>query len=296
MKYIVTGSTGHISQPLAQNLLRAGHEVTIISSNPGKASDIEQLGATAAIGSVEDPGFLLKTFTGADAVYTMVPPFFGNSNWKQQIASVGKNYADAIRASGIKHVVNLSSIGAHLPEGAGPVSGLHFVEQAMNALEGVHVKHLRPGYFYINFLNNIGMVKHMNIIGGNFGPDTELVLADTGDIAEVASQELLDLSFTGKSHRYIVSDQRTTHEIAKVLGQSIGKPDLAWVDFTDDATLGAMLQNGLPEDNARNYTEMGTGIRNGKLFEDYYQQAPIALGKTKFEAFAPVFAEAYARA
>jgi uncharacterized protein YbjT (DUF2867 family) len=296
MKYIVTGSLGHISKPLAQNLLKAGHEVTIITSNPGNETEIKKSGATAAIGSVEDPEFLLKTFAGADAAFTMVPPFYGNSHWKQQITNVGKNYAEAIKASGIKYVVNLSSIGAHMPEGCGPVSGLHFVEEALNGLDGVHVKHLRPGYFFYNFLNNAGMAKHMNIIGGNYGPDTELIMAHTADIAAVATEELLNLSFTGKSYRYVVSDQRTTHEIAQVLGRAIGKPDLAWIDFKDEDTLGAMLQNGLPEDNAKNYTEMGTAIRSGEMFSDYKQQGPIESGKTKLEDFAPVFAEAYAKA
>ncbi|MEJ6981527.1 NmrA family NAD(P)-binding protein [Pedobacter sp. P351] len=296
MKYIVTGSLGHISKPLTQQLIKAGHEVTVISNNPDNSAAIEKLGASAAIGSVEDPEFLLNAFKGADAAYTMVPPFFGSSNWKQQIADVGKNYAEAIKSAGIKHVVNLSSIGAHMPEGCGPVSGLYQVEKALNALEEVHVKHLRPGFYFYNFLNNAGMVKYMGIIGGNYGADTEMLMADPKDIAEVAAQELLDLSFTGKSNRYIISDERSTHEIARVLGQAIDKPDLTWVDFTDDATLGAMLQNGLPEDNAKNYTEMGTAIRSGEMFSHYRKQGFIPQGKIRLEHFAPVFAEAFAKA
>jgi uncharacterized protein YbjT (DUF2867 family) len=191
MKYIVTGSLGHISKPLAQHLIQAGHQVTIISSKADKTADIEALGATAAIGSVEDTAFLTTTFTGADAVYTMVPPTFAAPNWKEYIAGVGKNYAAAIKASGVKHVVNLSSIGAHMPNGCGPVSGLYYAEQALNELENVQVKHLRPGFFYYNFFSNVGMVKHMGIIGGNYGQDTTMVLVDTDDIAEAAAEELL---------------------------------------------------------------------------------------------------------
>lgn len=295
MKYIVTGSLGNISQPLAKKLIQAGHTVTIISSNPDKIAAIEALGATAAIGSVEDPAFLENAFSGADAVYTMVPPFWGGSNWKQQIAQVGQHYAAAIKATGVQYVVNLSSVGAHMPEGCGPVSGLFYVEQALDALEGVHVKHLRPGFFYYNFLNNAGMVKHAGIIGGNYGPDTKLVLADTQDIADVAAEELLNLTFTGKSYHYIVSDERTTHEIASVLGQAVGKPDLTWVDFPDDATLDAMLQGGLPEDNAKNYAEMGAAIRSGNMFSDYQVKGVEQYGKVKLEDFAPAFADAYTK-
>ncbi|MDQ4141003.1 MAG: NAD(P)H-binding protein [Bacteroidota bacterium] len=296
MKYVVTGSLGHISKPLAEKLIQAGHQVTIISSSAERTSEIEKLGATAAIGSVEDTAFLTQAFAGADAVYTMVPPTISAPDWKQHIVNVGKNYAKAIKANEVKYVVNLSSIGAHMPEGCGPVSGLFFAEQALNELENVHVLHLRPGFFYYNFLANAGMVKHMGIIGGNYGPDTKLVLADTNDIANAAAEALLNLSFTGKSIQYIVSDERTTHEIATVFGQAVSKPDLPWVDFLDQDTLGAMVQNGLPEEVAKNYTEMGAAIRNGEMAADYNQQKPIPLSKTKLEDFAPAFAQAYNQA
>ena len=48
--------------------------------------------------------------------------------------------------------MNLSSIGAHLAAGSGPIAGLHRQEQRMNALDGLDVLHLRPGYFYENLL------------------------------------------------------------------------------------------------------------------------------------------------
>ncbi len=295
MKFVVTGSLGNISKPLAEKLVAAGHSVTVVSSKADKTAQIEAIGAKAAIGSVEDVDFLTKTFLGADAVYTMVPPNFGASNWKKYIANIGENYAEAIHASGVKNVVNLSSMGAHMPEGCGPVSGLFFVEKALNALEVVNVKHLRPGFFYTNFLANIGMVKHMSIIGGNYGENATLVIVHPEDIAEVAAEELLNLSFKGKSVRYIVSDEKTTQEVATTLGKAIGKPELPWVNFKDEETLGGMLQAGVPEEIAKNYAEMGAAMRSGEMDSDYKQNKPAVFGKTKFEAFAPVFAAVYAQ-
>ncbi|MBD0376723.1 MAG: NAD-dependent dehydratase, partial [Flavisolibacter sp.] len=167
------------------------------------------------------------------------------------------------------------------------------VEKILNELDGVHIKHLRPGYFFQNFLSNLSMIKHMNILGGNFGPaDTKIMLSEPGDIAEAAAEELQNLNFTGHSVRYIASDERTTEDIAKVLGTAIGKPDLPWVAFSDEQTLGGMQQAGLPEEVARNYTEMGAAIRNGIFSEDYWANRP-RLSKTKLEDFAPAFAAAY---
>lgn len=292
MKYVITGSTGHISKPLSEQLIKAGHNVTIISSNHDKVKQIEDLGAKASIGSVEDVAFLTKTFEGADAVYTMVPPKWDAKDWKAYIHSIGKNYAAAIKAAGVKKVVNLSSIGAHMPKGCGPVSGLYYVEQELNALEGVDVRHLRPAYFYYNLLGNIGMIKHMGIIGGNYG-DITLPMVHPNDIAAVAAEELLKLDFKGKSIRYIAGDECNTNEIAKVLGNAIGKPDLQWVKFKDEDALNGILQAGLAQDIAENYVEMGTAMASGEMAVDYYKHKP-ALSPIKLKDFAKEFAAAYA--
>ncbi|HSZ71734.1 MAG TPA: NAD(P)H-binding protein [Cytophagaceae bacterium] len=292
MKYIITGSLGNISKPLTQKLLAAGHDVTVITSKESNRSAIEALGAKAAVGTIEDVAFLTKTFTGADAVYTMVPPHFSAQDWKGYIGKMGQNYAEAIKASGVKHVVNLSSIGAHMPEGCGPVSGIYRVEQALNKLEGVDILHLRPGNFYTNLYANIGMIKGASIIGGNYGNNTKIVLVHPTDIAAVAAEELTRLSFKGKSFRYIASDERSTTDLAKVLGAAIGKADLPWIDFKDEDSLSGIIGAGLPEEIAKNYVEMGQAIRNGKMFEDYHKH-PVALSKTKLEDFAKEFAAVY---
>lgn len=293
MKYVITGSLGNISLPLAKKLLAEGHEVTVISSKHDKVAQIEAMKARAAIGSVTDVAFLARAFGDADVVYTMVPPFFGASDWKKYIADVGKNYAEAIKVAGVKYVVNLSSIGAHMPEGCGPVSGLFYVEKALNELPGVSVKHLRPGFFFTNLLSNAGMAKHMGIIGGNYGENTTMTMVYPGDIAEVAAEEMLNLDFSGKSIRYVMSEEITTSKIASILGTAIGKPDLPWVNFSDEDTLGGMLQAGLPEEIARNYAEMGGAIRSGEMISDYLKNKPTVFGKTKLESWAPVFVEVY---
>lgn len=295
MKIVVTGSLGHISRPLVQILSNAKHDITVVSSNPERKTDIEALGAKAAIGSVGDLAFVTETFNGADAAYTMVPPTFAASDWKQHIAGIGKIYAQAISTSGVKHIVNLSSMGAHMPQGCGPVSGLFHVEQALNALDGVNVKHLRPGFFFYNFFANLGMIKHMGIIGGNYGDNAKLILTNPSDIADVAADELLNLSFVGKSVQYIVSDEKTTSEVAEILGKAIGKPDLKWINFTDEDTIGGMLQNGVPLNVTQNYAEMGAAMRSGEMAAGYRESKSVKFGKTRFEAFAPAFAAAYSQ-
>jgi len=294
MKYVITGGAGHISKPVVEKLLAAGNLVTVIGRNAENLKELVNQGATAAIGSVNDVKFLTETFEGANAVYTMVPPNFSAADWKAFIGQTGSNYAQAIKNTGVKYVVNLSSIGAHLPDGVGPVSGLYRIEQALNALKDVNVKHLRPSYFFNNFLASAGMVKHMNIIGSNFGGENfKVVLTDTNDIADAAAEELLNLNFSAHSVRYIASDERDINEVAKVLGTAVGKPELPWVVFSNEQAYEGMIGAGLPQEIARNYEEMGDAMNTGKMAEDYWKNHPAKLGKIKLEDFAKTFAAVY---
>jgi uncharacterized protein YbjT (DUF2867 family) len=292
MNFTITGSLGNISKPLAEILIAGGHQVTIISSNESKVKAIEEIGATAAIGSVEDVAFLKDAFSGKDAVYTMVPPNFGAPNIRAFISATGAKYAQAIEAAGVKKVVNLSSIGADLAGGTGPIAGLHDVEQTYSKLDGVAVKHLRPAFFYINFLANVDMVKHAGILGSNYGADTPMVLVHPKDIAVVAAEELEHM-FTGQSVRYVASDESTAGDVATALGAAVGKPELPWIEFKDEDALQGMLQAGLPEAMAKSYIEMGDAIRSRKLFEHYFSNRPSSMGEIKLADFAIEFAQVY---
>ena len=292
MKVIVTGSLGNISKPLTKELVEKGHTVTAISSKPEKQKDIEALGAIAAIGSLEDVDFLVSTFTGADAVYAMMPPNYIVPDVRAYYQRLGNNYARAIQQSGVKHVVHLSSYGAHLDKGTGFILGAHDVEGILNELSEVAVKHLRPTYFYYNLYNFVEMIKGAGFIGANYGGDDKIVMVDPRDIAAAAASEI-ETPANGRKVRYVASDERTADEIAHILGAAIGKPDLKWVTFTDEQTQGGLEESGMPAHIAANFVELGASIHTGALREDYDLHKPIAMGKVKLEDFASEFAAAF---
>lgn len=295
MNYVITGGAGNISKPLSLALLQKGHQVTVIGRSTANLQELIDAGAKTAIGSVEDVDFLIQSFTGADAIYAMIPPNFGAADWKAYIGTIGENYARAIAASAVKQVVFLSSVGADLPDGCGPVTGLYRAEQALQALKEVNIVYLRPPYFYNNLFANIGLIKNMGIIGSNFSsPTGKFPIVAPVDIAEVAASYLLHADFTGHQVHYLSSDETSTDEIASAIGKAIGKPDLKWVQFSDEQTLTGMLQAGVPEEIAKNYTEMGAALQSGKMLADYFENRPTQHGKIKLTDFATQFAAVYA--
>lgn len=289
-KYVITGSIGHISKPVIVNLVKAGKEVKVITSSADKVKDIESLGAKTLVGSIFDAAFLKEAFKGAEVVYTMVPPIWQTNDWRASQDQVAANYTEGIQGNSIRYVVNLSSIGAHLSEGCGPVSGLYHFEQRLNNIPGLNVKHLRPAFFYYNFLGQIPLVKQAGIFGANYG-EGKVPLVHPRDIAAAATEELLTLDFKGNSVRYIVSDERKGSEIAAVLGKAIGR-DVPWVDFSDEDQKNGLLQAGLSETHTKGYVEMGNALRSGKMREDMAKVKP-AFAPTKLEDFATEFSAAY---
>jgi uncharacterized protein YbjT (DUF2867 family) len=296
MKYVITGGAGHISKPLAEKLLLAGHQVAVIGRNADRLKPLAGLGASIAAGSVEDEAFVTASFAGADAVYLMIPPNFSpGGGWRQYQNRVADIYVNALKANNTRSAVVLSSIGAHMGNGAGPVDGLADLEKKLATIQGLHVKFLRPSYFYYNFFSFIPLIKGMNIMGSNFGNTEEkLVLTDTFDIAAAAFEELAALDFTGQTVRYIASDERHPDEIAAVLSQEIGKPGIPWVSFSDEQALGGMLQGGLPQTLADGYVALGRAIREGEAQADYWTHRPAKLGSVKLEGFAKQFAAIFA--
>lgn len=295
MKIIITGSLGHISKPLTQELVQKGHQVTVISSKAEKQQEIEALGATAAIGSVADVDFLTTTFTGADAVYTMVPPtnfFDPNFDLTAHCSIIGNNYAEAIKKSGVKRVVHLSSIGAHMEKDSGLILAHREVEVILDKLpDYVAITFMRPVGFYYNLLGFIPAIKNQGMISANYGADELLVWVSPIDIAAAIVEEL-ETPLTGRKVRYVASDELTGHETARILGEAIGIPDLKWILVSDEERLRVMKSVGLNPAIAEGLVQMFSSQHNGSLMEDYYRHKPV-LGKIKIADFAKEFAAVY---
>lgn len=295
MKITTAGSLGNVANPLVKTLLAAGHDVTVITSNAGHQAEIEALGAGAAVGSISDAAFLTQAFQGADAVFAMLPPAMGTTNLIANIAAAGQAYAQAIAAARVPRVVLLSSVGADAPAGTGPVQGVHRVEQAFRQLSGTNVTVLRSGFFYVNFLRDIPLIKSRSLFGNNYDGNTRLALTHPQDVAAAAAQELQQAGH-GYEVKYVVGDVATGHELAALLGAAIGKPDLAWTMIPDEQLQQGMLGAGMPAELVGLITEMGQGVRAGLITQGFFAAGAPVTGPTRLAQFAQEFSARYQQA
>ena len=306
MKFIVTGSLGNIGKPLTQQLVNQGHAVTVVSSDPQKKTAIESLGATAAIGSIADVNFLVKTFEKADAVYCMIPLSYTDPDPQSYLRKMAGNYVQALKQTAVPRVVVMSGWAADLVEGES-------AEDVFKDLTNTAVTFLRPASFYSNFYQSMGLIRGKGLMGkfltlrysglwalltgktgllmGNYGGDDRTVFVSPKDIADAVTEELLQHP-DHTTIRYVGSEEMTCNEAAKIIGTAIGKPWLKWVLLSDKQMLQGLKMAKLPEKLAEMLVKMQAAMHSGKTLENFHRNDP-KMGKVKLADFAKEFAVVY---
>lgn len=292
--YVITGATGNTGKIIASTLLEAGKKVRIISRNAEKAKELTDKGAELFLGDTSLFDMLKKAFSGATAVYAMIPLDWQTSNYTEHQLKHAKTIAEALRECKVKYVVTLSSQGAHLESGSGVVLGLHKMEAIFNDIEGLNTLHLRPSYFLENTLGMIGLIKQAGIMGSPIKSDLSIPVIATKDIADYAAKRLLALDFSGHNVQNLLGNRDVTYpEIAKVYGKALGKNDLKYVEFSPDDFKNSLIQQmGVSENVADNLNEFINALNEGKVMAQAKRDAESTT-PTTIEAFADTFKQVY---
>src|SRR6202522_2361897 len=288
--YVILGASGNTGSILADFLLSKGGKVRVVGRDAGRLQRFVRQGAEAFTADLGDAVALTKAFSGAHAAYLLLPPISSREMQEQQSDA----FAKAVKDSGLRYAVNLSSYGAHAPKGTGPIAGLHASEQKLNAIPGLNVLHLRAGYFMENNLAAIGMIRQAGVFAGALRPDLKQPMIATRDIGDYAAKRLLHLDFSGKQTRELLGERDLSMtEATAVIARGIGKPDLRYEQFPYDQVQQALTQLGVPPKGAAMYIEMYKAINAGILIP-LEPRSPENTTPTSIEQFVQdVFVAAY---
>jgi uncharacterized protein YbjT (DUF2867 family) len=290
----ILGATGNIGGKIADLLIKKGEIVRLVARSADRLRPLVGKNATAFAGDIKDTAFLVKAFTGVDAVFTLVPPDPKTDGFMRHAAKISESIGRALEISGVKNVVNLSSVGAELPSGTGPIKGLHHLEERLNKIKGLNVVHLRAAYFMENVLGNIGLIKAKGITGSAVRADLAIPIIATRDIAAYAADCLVKKDFVGSSIHYLLGQRDLTlAEATGIIGRKIGKTGLPYVQFPYNDAEKAMINMGLSPDMSRNYVEMSKAFNDGLIKPAV--RTVMSTTPTSFEAFCDdVFMPLYA--
>ena len=287
---VILGASGNTGSIITNFLLSKGHKVRVVGRDPGRLQPFARKGAEVFTAYLSDATALTKAFSGARAAYVMLPPIVSREDQERESDAIAK----AAKESGLPYAVHLSSYGAQVPQGTGPVTGLHSSEQKLNAVGGLNVLHLRPGYFMENSLMSIGMIRGMGMFGHALRPDLKLPMIATRDVGDYAAQRLLHLDFSGKQTRELLGERDLSMtEATAAIGRGIGQPDLHYVQFPYDQMQQGLEQIGMSPKKAAVYIEMFTAVNTGVLVP-LEPRSPENSTPTSFETFVrDFFAPAY---
>ena len=288
--YVILGASGNTGSIIADSLLSEGKKVRVVGRDAGRLQRFVRQGAEAFTATMSDAAALTKAFSGARAAYLLLPPVKSREEQERESDAIAK----AVKESGLRYAVNLSSYGAQVPEGTGPVAGLNSAEQKLNAISGLNVLHLRAAYFMENNLAAIGMIQGMGVFGNALLPDLKVPMAATRDVGDYAAQRLLHLDFSGKQTRELLGERDLSMtEATAVIARGIGKPDLRYEQFPYNEVQEALTQMGVPPKGAAMYIEMYKAINAGVLIPQEPRSADNTT-PTSFEQFVQdTFAPAY---
>ncbi|HLI35535.1 MAG TPA: NmrA family NAD(P)-binding protein [Terriglobia bacterium] len=292
--YAITGATGNTGKVIVEKLLARGEKVRVIGRDAARLAPLVQKGAEAFVADVTDSSAMVQAFTGARAVYVMIPPNLAAPDARAYQEQVSDSLAQATEKAGAEYAVLLSSVGADKTERTGPVVGLHNFEQKLNDIARLKALHLRAGYFMENLLPQVNVIKSFGMMAGPVRADLKLPFIATRDIGAFAAEALLALNFTGKQTRELLGQRDATyHEAAAVVGKAIGKPDLTYSQLPLSQLKPALTQMGMSTSMADLLLEMAEALNSGYMAalepRSAQNTTPTSIEQFVTDEFAPRF-------
>lgn len=290
----VMGATGRTGSRICQTLLEAGIPVRALGRSAERLAPLAAAGAQIAVGEPADAAFLTEAFQGAEALYTLLAYGPDTEDYRQQQAAQGEAIVQAIRASGVRRVVFLSSVGAEVPTGTGPIISLHDQEQRLHQLPPeVEVLMLRSGALFENLHGALEIVRAFGCYSDAVAPDVPVPMVATQDVADAAARALLSLDWQGRVTREVLGQRDLSYaEATRLLGAAIGRPELPYVAVPPLELASALREAGYSASVAACYAELGEAISTGRVRAQEARSARNTTA-TPFEDFAQAWAEAY---
>lgn len=289
----ILGATGHVGGKIADILIKKGEQVRLIARSPDRLRQSVRKNATAFSGDAGNTEFLTKAFKDVDTVFTLIPPDPKAADFMKYAQTISESIARALETAKVKHVVNLSSVGAELSEGTGPISGLHNMEERLNRIKGLNVLHIRASYFMENLLGSIGLIRSKGICGEAIRGDLRIPMIATRDIADYAAERIVKRDFSGVKVQYLQGPRYLSLiEAAEIIGKKVNIPGLSYVMFPYDEAEKGMVAAGLSPDMSRLYVEMSRAFNEGRVILE--KRVTDITTTTSFETFCDeVFVPAY---
>ncbi|QRY81363.1 NAD(P)H-binding protein [Pseudomonas sp. PDNC002] len=291
----VMGATGRTGSRICHTLLEAGVPVRALGRSAERLAPLAAAGAQIAVGEPNDAAFLSEAFRGVEAVYTLLAYGPDTEDYRRQQAAQGEAITQAIGHSGVRNVVFLSSVGAEVSSGTGPIISMHDQEQRLRAVPAdVNILMLRAGALFENLYGALEIVRAYGCYSDAVAADVPVPMVASADVADAAARALLDRDWRGVQVRELLGQRDVSYaEATRLLGAAIGLPDLPYIQVSAEELTGALLQAGYTPSIAGCYAELAEAINSGRVRAQEQRSARNTTA-TSLEEFSQTWAASYA--
>jgi uncharacterized protein YbjT (DUF2867 family) len=261
--FVIAGATGNTGSVVAGTLLAQGQSITVLVREARKGEGWREKGAQVAIASLEDPAAVAAALAHAEGAYLLLPPNYGEEDPLGYGFRVGDALAAAVKASGIPHVVLLSSVGAQHAQGTGPIRALHHAEAALSpAARNLTI--LRPSYFLQNWASGLDSVRHQGVLHNFLAPERKIPMISTGDIGRIAAASLTDPARGRRVLELAGPADYSPRDVAQAFSTALEKP-VKLETHPLEAVVPTFTAAGFSQELARLFREMIEGINSGHV-------------------------------
>src|SRR5438552_11113745 len=197
MKILVTTPTGKIGRKVVPELLAPEFSVRVIARDPARLPAEIQGQVEVVRGSTDDPVTLRRALDGVEALFWCVPSQpLQETHARTYYERFARAGCEAIRRAGTPRVVTISAGGKSLARNAGPISGLHAMEDILNE-SGAAIRHRRCGFFMENFLREAQPIWERGVFSCPMPGHIPIPMVAAGDIADAALRWLVRRDWKG---------------------------------------------------------------------------------------------------
>jgi len=252
--YVIMGGTGRVGSATANELLRRGEGVAIVTRHAAGAADWRARGAEVVEADVEDVSALRAAFRrGTRALLLNPPANIAKDTDKVERRTVA-NILAALHGSGLEKVVAVSTGGAQPGDRLGDLNVLWELEEGLRR-QRIPAAINRGAYYMSNWDSLLDTVRSNGVLPTMFPPDLKIPMVAPRDLGQAAAKRLLSpVEDTGI--RYIEGPNRySPAEVAEAFSRALGR-SVALSAIPRGEWKNTFLQLGFSDAAATSYAQM----------------------------------------
>lgn len=276
---IIVGATGQIGSNVISEVKRSGFSVRAVVRNPEKLLDKNVEIKKADLFNREQ---LIEAFKGGTTVFVLTPENPSSTAILGETKQIVENYREAIQETGVKKVVALSSIGAHLTSNTGNILMSRILEQGLDNLEAEKI-FIRPSYYFSNWLGFLDSVEEFNILPTFFPEHLKIDMNSPVDLAKFISKIMTDTTSSENKRIYELNgpEKYSSLDIAETFSKLFQKK-VTTQSIPKDKWRETLVSVGFTENTAANLSYMTQAVIDNKTVPERPKDV-ITLSTTFFD-------------